>query len=53
MTHIVESTHKPLFFGAVSPMREMGAYEWLWSQESERLKPTFKALAELFRSNPG
>lgn len=40
-------------FGAVSPMREMGAYEWLWSQESDRLKPTFKAVAELFKSNPG
>jgi DNA processing protein len=40
-------------FGAMSPMREMGAYEWLWSQENEKLKPSFKAVAELFRSNPG
>ncbi len=34
-------------------MREMGAYEWLWSQENERVKPSFKAVAELFRQNPG
>ncbi len=40
-------------FGAVSPMREMGAYEWLWSQDNEKLKPSFKAVAELFRQNPG
>lgn len=40
-------------FGAISPMREMGAYEWLWSQESDLVKSTFKAVAELFRSNPG
>ena len=40
-------------FGALSPMREMGAYEWLWSQANEKLKPSFKAVAELFRQNPG
>lgn len=40
-------------FAAVSPMRELGAYEWLWSQENEKLKPSFKAVAELFRQNPG
>lgn len=40
-------------FGALSPMREMGAYEWLWNQESESSKPTFKSVAELFERNPG
>jgi len=34
-------------------MREMGAYEWLWSQEAEDIKPTFKTVAKLFRENPG
>jgi DNA processing protein len=42
-----------LDFCAVSPMKEMGAYEWLWSQENERLKPSFKAVADLFSKNPG
>lgn len=40
-------------FHALSPMREMGAYEWLWSQHSEHSKPSFKVLAELFGQNPG
>jgi len=31
----------------------MGAYEWLWSQEAEDIKPTFKTVAKLFRENPG
>lgn len=48
-----EASSKQIDFGAVSPMREMGAYEWLWSQENEKLKPSFKAVAELFRQNPG
>lgn len=34
-------------------MLEIGAYEWLWSHEGDSIKPSFKALAELFRSNPG
>lgn len=38
---------------AISPMREMGAYEWLWQQDSATLKPSFKAVAQLFRDNPG
>ncbi len=41
-----------LDFGAVSPMRGMGAYEWPWSQDSSRVKPSFKAVAELFSQNP-
>lgn len=53
MTLFADSIHKPLDFGAVSPMREMGAYECLWSQEGEKIRPSFKTLAELFRSNPG
>lgn len=48
-----DSTNRSIRFGAMSPMREMGAYEWLWSQENERLKPSFKAVADLFRENPG
>jgi DNA processing protein len=40
-------------FGAVSPMREMGAYEWLWQQDDGPVKPSFKAVAQLFRDNPG
>jgi DNA processing protein len=39
-------------FGAISPMLEMGAYEWLWQQDGVR-KPSFKTLAELFSANPG
>lgn len=34
-------------------MLEMGAYEWLWQQETGPTKPSFKNLAELFRANPG
>lgn len=48
-----DSTNRSIRFGAMSPMREMGAYEWLWSQENDKLKPSFKAVAELFRQNPG
>jgi DNA processing protein len=40
-------------FGAISPMLEMGAYEWLWQQESGERKASFKVLAELFRDHPG
>lgn len=40
-------------FGAVSPMMEMGAYEWLWQQGGGDRKASFKWLAELFRSQPG
>jgi DNA processing protein len=40
-------------FGAVFPMREMGAYEWLWSQGNNESKPSFKTLATLFDQNPG
>jgi DNA processing protein len=42
-----------LDFGAVSPMLEMGAYEWLWQQDTGPKKPSFKRLAELFRQHPG
>ncbi len=34
-------------------MREMGAYEWLWNQETTKARPSFRAVAELFRRNPG
>ena len=34
-------------------MLELGAYEWLWEQKDGRVKPTFKAMAQLFRENPG
>ena len=34
-------------------MREMGAYEWLWSQEAKDITPSFKSIAELFDRNPG
>ena len=33
--------------GAISPMREMGAYEWLWRQHGE----TFKRMADRFRKD--
>ena len=39
-------------FGAVSPLLEMGAYEWLWQQADEGRKASFKSLAALFSSNP-
>lgn len=48
-----DSANRSIRFGAMSPMREFGAYEWLWAQENPRVKPSFKALAELFRQNPG
>ena len=38
---------------AVSPMLELGAYEWLWARSEGRVKPSFKAIAQLFRDNPG
>lgn len=33
---------------AISPIREMGAYEWLWSQRGE----SFKRMADRFRKDP-
>lgn len=39
-------------FGAISPMMEMGAYEWLWQQGEGGRKASFKWLAELFRDQP-
>lgn len=48
-----DSPTRSIRFGAMSPMQEMGAYEWLWTQENDKLKPSFKAVAELFRQNPG
>lgn len=49
MTGLLDHTD----FGAISPMLEMGAYEWLWQQEGGPRKPSFKVLAELFREHPG
>jgi len=40
-------------FGAVSPLMEMGAYEWLWQHGEGDRKASFKWLAELFRNKPG
>ena len=40
-------------FKAISTMREMGAYEWLWQQDGGPRKPSFKAVAQLFRDDPG
>ena len=53
MTFATCDSRDALDFGAVSPMREMGAYEWLWSQDNEKVKPSFKSVAELFGRNPG
>ena len=53
MTFQTVSSHGAMNFGAISPMKEMGAYEWLWSQEGGKTKPTFKSLSELFGRNPG
>jgi len=39
-------------FGAISPMLEMGAYEWLWQHDIAEKKPSFKNLADLFRQHP-
>ncbi|MBV8517646.1 MAG: DNA-processing protein DprA [Acidobacteria bacterium] len=36
------------FLRGVSPLRELGAYEWLWSQPGA----TFKTLANKFRAQP-
>lgn len=50
MLHDESSTE----FGAISPMLEMGAYEWLWQQEQQGArKVSFKVLAEMFRDHPG
>ena len=50
MLHDESSTE----FGAISPMMEMGAYEWLWQQEQQgERKVSFKVLAELSRDHPG
>ncbi|MHB8226831.1 DNA-processing protein DprA, partial [Acidithiobacillus sp.] len=53
MTTLTTLGSSAIDFGAISPMREMGAYECLWSQDNARVKPSFKAVAELFRQNPG
>jgi len=53
MNAMISADSSKIDFGAMSPMREMGAYEWLWNQENEKVKPSFKAVAELFRQNPG
>jgi DNA processing protein len=37
------------FIRGVSPLRELGAYEWLWTQPGA----TFKTLANKFRAHPG
>lgn len=42
-----------LNFHALSPMKEMGAYECIWSQDGDERKPSFKAVADLFSKNPG
>jgi len=39
---------KEFGFDAISPMRELGAYEWLWRQAGE----TFKRMADRFRADP-
>jgi DNA processing protein len=52
---MTSSANDPDFpdFDAVSPMQEMGAYEWLWAQRGEAIKPSFKSIAQLFRDHPG
>jgi len=42
----------PRPLGAVSPLEEMGAYEWLWKQQGSEIKPTFRSIAEFFRQHP-
>ena len=37
-------------FGALSPMLELGAYEWLWQQNHGDQKPSFKSLAALLEN---
>src|SRR5690349_8015347 len=50
MTKTLESPTDSLLSSApLSPNRELGAYEALWSNR----KATFKSIAECFRSNPG
>lgn len=53
MTLATQDIPSALNFRALSPMQEMGAYEWLWSQDTSRVKPSFKSVAELFSQNPG
>lgn len=38
-------------FDAISPMLEMGAYEWLWNQKHGSIQPSFKTLSKLFSSS--
>ena len=52
MTDVVHPNPLPVF-NAISTMREMGAYEWLWQQDIAAPKPSFKSVAKLFRDNPG
>lgn len=44
-------SENPQEFGALSPMLELGAYEWLWQQNHGQLKPSFKSLAALLESH--
>lgn len=49
----LEASLSALDSSAVSPMLELGAYEWLWESNGGVAKPSFKAIAKLFRDNPG
>lgn len=42
----------PRPLGAISPLEEMGAYEWLWQQDSEKLKASFKSISAFFEKHP-
>lgn len=50
-SQFLHTSESVIGFPAISPMREMGAYEWLWSHGVE--KSSFRSVAALFRRHPG
>jgi len=44
------TTNNTLEFDAISSYVEMGAYEWLWNQRNNSIRPSFKSLFELLES---
>lgn len=42
----------PRPLGAISPLEELGAYEWLWQQDGEKSKASFKNISAFFARHP-
>ncbi|CAN7177672.1 DNA-processing protein DprA [Variovorax paradoxus] len=50
--HATLEARPPRPLGAISPLEELGAYEWLWKQDSEPLKASFKNISAFFAQHP-